>query len=331
MQASIAVTIGDMNGIGPELLLKTVDTLQDTSKNIRCIFVAPYKVLEFYASKFNTKLNLKRVNHLHALKDVEGHVVYDPFEEEYIPSPGKISSRAGKLSMLALDHAMELLSNNSAHALVTAPISKESIHMAGYGFPGHTEYLAEKTSTSDYTMMLISGSLRVGLLTTHVPLVKVAESVTSENIIVQIRSINKALIQDFGIPKPKIAVLGLNPHAGDGGVLGSEEIEIIEPTLELLKQEGILCSGPFPADGWFGMQQYEHFDAVLAMYHDQGLAPFKALSFGRGVNFTAGLPIIRTSPDHGTAFAIAGKNMAKNDSMMEAIYLAQTLINKRFA
>lgn len=331
MQASIAVTIGDMNGIGPELLLKLVQTLRNSSKDIRCILVAPYKVLDYYASKSNIVLNLESVNHLHSLKEVQGHVVFDPFEDEYIPSPGKVSSRAGKLSMLALDNAMDLLRSNIAQALVTAPISKESIHMAGYGFPGHTEYLAEKTNTSDYTMMLISGSLRVGLLTTHIPLVNVAESITAENIIVQLRCINKSLIQDFGILKPRIAVLGLNPHAGDGGVLGSEEIEIIEPTLELLKQEGILCSGPYPADGWFGMQQYEQFDAVLAMYHDQGLAPFKALSFGRGVNFTAGLPIIRTSPDHGTAFAIAGKNMAKNDSMMEAIYLAQTLINKRLA
>lgn len=233
--------------------------------------------------------------------------------------------------MSALDTALELISNGHAQALVTAPISKESIHMAGFEYPGHTEYLAHKTKTPNITMMLVSGGLRVGLLTTHIPLSKVAENITEVNILHRVRNIHHSLIHDFGIPKPNIAVLGLNPHAGDGGVLGSEEIEIIEPALSKLNQEGIACSGPFPADGWFGMQQYENFDAVLAMYHDQGLAPFKALSFGRGVNFTAGLPIIRTSPDHGTAFAIAGQNKANTDSMIEAITLSHTLINKRYA
>lgn len=330
MQASIAVTLGDMNGIGPELLLKSV-SLTDPSIGTRLILVAPESVLKFYSDKFGINLTLPAINDVSGLASTTGHVIFDPYNHPETPIPGKISSRAGKLAMSALDVAIDLINRNYAHALVTAPISKESIHMAGFDFPGHTEYLAHKTKTTDITMMLVSGGLRVGLLTTHIPLSKVVENITEVNILHRVRNIHQSLINDFGIQKPKIAVLGLNPHAGDGGVLGSEEVEIIEPALSKLKQEGISCHGPFPADGWFGMQQYENFDAVLAMYHDQGLAPFKALSFGRGVNFTAGLPIIRTSPDHGTAFAIAGENVAKTDSMVEAIQLAHTLIKKRFA
>jgi 4-hydroxythreonine-4-phosphate dehydrogenase len=330
MQASIAVTLGDMNGIGPELLLKSAGLIENTSE-IRCILVAPESVITFYAEKIGMKFSYKVVHGIDEITYGTDHIVYDPFGQDFTPTPGKISSRAGSLSMLALDAAINLIENNVADALVTAPISKESIHMAGYKFPGHTEYLAHKTSTTEITMMLVSGGLRVGLLTTHIPLARVPDAVSESSILHRVRSINQSLKQDFGIPKPKIAVLGLNPHAGDGGVLGSEEIEIIEPAISKLNQEGIQCFGPFPADGWFGMQQYENYDAVLAMYHDQGLAPFKALSFGRGVNFTAGLPIIRTSPDHGTAFAIAGESKAKTDSMMEAIKLAHSLILKRHA
>lgn len=329
MQASIAVTLGDMNGIGPELQLKSV-RLVDPNSGPRLILIAPESVLRTYSVKFNTEFTLPILRDISEIGTTTGHIVYDPFDPAFTPTPGKISSRAGLLSMSALDMALDLISTEHADALVTAPISKESIHMAGFDFPGHTEYLAHKTKTTDFTMMLISGGLRVGLLTTHIPLSKVAENITESNILHQVRNIHRSLIKDFGITKPKIAVLGLNPHAGDGGVLGSEEIEIIEPALSKLHQEDITCEGPFPADGWFGMQQFEYFDAVLAMYHDQGLAPFKALSFGRGVNFTAGLPIIRTSPDHGTAFAIAGQNKAKTDSMIEAIHLAHTLIKKRF-
>ncbi len=330
MQASIAVTLGDMNGIGPELLLKTADLL-DSNSGIRCIYIAPYSVLSHYSGKFGNELKLPIVTELNQIRSTTRHIVFDPFGQDYVPIPGKISTLAGSLSISALDVAIDLVTNGFANAIVTAPISKESIHMAGFNFPGHTEYLAHKTNTTDITMMLVSGSLRVGLLTTHIPLTKVAENITESNILHRVRSIHHSLINDFGIPRPRIAVLGLNPHAGDGGVLGSEEIEVIEPSISKLNQEGIQCYGPFPADGWFGMQQYENFDAVLAMYHDQGLAPFKALSFGRGVNFTAGLPIIRTSPDHGTAFAIAGENKAKTDSMIQAINLAYTLIKKRHA
>jgi len=319
-----------MNGIGPELLLKSV-SLVDSSDGARLILIAPESVLRFYSEKTGSDFKLTVVRDISEIDSINGHAVYDPFEQNIIPTPGKVSSRAGSLSISALDIALDLISRGCSHALVTAPISKESIHMAGFEYPGHTEYLAHKTKTTDITMMLVSGGLRVGLLTTHIPLTKVAENITEINILNRVRSIHHSLINDFAIVKPKIAVLGLNPHAGDGGVLGSEEIEIIEPAISKLNQEGVACAGPFPADGWFGMQQYENFDAVLAMYHDQGLAPFKALSFGRGVNFTAGLPIIRTSPDHGTAFAIAGQNIANTDSMIEAITLSHTLINKRFA
>jgi 4-hydroxythreonine-4-phosphate dehydrogenase len=329
MKASIAVSIGDMNGIGPEILIKSV--LQfDAKRGSRLILVAPESILNFYGERIGVKLQFPVVTHPDQIDSIMGHLVFDPFTKVFSPSPGKVSSKAGQLAMEALDMATDLVIKKTAHALVTAPISKESIHMAGYQFPGHTEYLAHRTNTSEITMMLVSGSLRVGLLTTHIPLSKVVDHVTESNILRHVRTIHQSLIHDFGILRPHIAVLGLNPHAGDGGVLGTEEIEFIEPAISKLNQEGIICAGPFPADGWFGTQQYEKYDAVLAMYHDQGLGPFKALSFGRGVNFTAGLPIIRTSPDHGTAFAIAGQNKARTDSMIEAIHLADSLITKRY-
>jgi len=328
MYSSIVVTLGDMNGIGPELLLKILHS-ELLPSDCRVIIVAPETVLSYYAERLSLPINVPIVSSKDLLPQ-KGHVVYDSFTEVYHPVPGKISAKAGILSILALDIAVELLTEGYAQGLVTAPISKEAIHMGGYNFPGHTEYLSEKTASKEVTMMLVSGGLRVALVSAHVPLSMVPMYITPENIFRKLVSVHNSLKTDFGIEKPTIAVLGLNPHAGDGGVLGMEEIEYIEPAIALANQHGIQCYGPFPADGWFGMQQYEQFDAVLAMYHDQGLAPFKALSFGRGVNFSAGLPIIRTSPDHGTAFAIAGQNLAKTDSIIEALKLSFLLTQKRF-
>jgi 4-hydroxythreonine-4-phosphate dehydrogenase len=328
MYSSIVVTLGDMNGIGPELLLKVLHS-ELLPPDCRMIIIAPETVLRYYGERFNLPVNVPVISSREFLPQT-GHVVYDSFTEVYHPVPGKISAKAGSLSILALDIALELISEGFAHGLVTAPISKEAIHMAGYSFPGHTEYLSEKTASKEVTMMLVSGGLRVALVSAHVPLSMVPMYITSEHIYRKLVSVYNSLKTDFGIEKPTIAVLGLNPHAGDGGVLGTEENEYIEPAIAMANQQGISCSGPFPADGWFGMQQYEHFDAVLAMYHDQGLAPFKALSFGRGVNFSAGLPIIRTSPDHGTAFAIAGQNLANTDSIIEALKLSFSLTQKRF-
>lgn len=325
MRNRILLTLGDPNGVGPELLLKTLVTSKDSGTQF--ILIGPKSVFDYYAKRMNIQLDIPSIGSVDDIP-MQGNVILDQFDFAFEPHPGKISTKAGQISMMALEHAMELTSTGAANALVTAPISKESIHMAGYSFPGHTEFLAERTNCHDYTMMLVSGGLRVGLLTSHIPLRIVPKMITEESIIRKATIIRNSLINDFSISKPKIAVLGLNPHAGDGGVLGSEENEIIEPAIMFLKQQ-MTIEGPFAADGWFGNQQFDEFDAVLAMYHDQGLAPFKAISFGRGVNFTAGLPIIRTSPDHGTAFGIAGKNIAKTDSMNEAIKLAVQLNNKR--
>lgn len=325
MRNRILITLGDPNGVGPELLLKTIHASDESG--CQFILIGPRSVFEFYAHIMGVLLDIPVIRSHHLIPN-QGNVIFDPFDNDFEPHPGKISTKAGQISMWALEQAMELINKGLAHTLVTAPISKESIHMAGYSFPGHTEFLAERTNCRDYTMMLVSGGLRVGLLTSHIPLRQVPENITQDTIIRKTGIIHNSLIHDFSIKKPKIAVLGMNPHAGDGGVLGTEENEIIEPAILYLKQK-MNIEGPFAADGWFGNQLYEEFDAVLAMYHDQGLAPFKAISFGRGVNFTAGLPIIRTSPDHGTAFGIAGKNLAKIDSMNEAIKLAIQLNNKR--
>jgi 4-hydroxythreonine-4-phosphate dehydrogenase len=242
-----------------------------------------------------------------------------------------LSANAGSAAMIALETAIRLCMNNKCYALVTAPISKEAISMAGYSVPGHTEFLAQQTTADDVVMMLVSGKLRVALVSTHVPLKDVAAYISTKKIISKTKILHQSLISDFGIRSPRIAVLGLNPHAGDGGVLGLEEIEIIEPSVQFLREIGFKADGPFPADGFFGSRLNNTYDAILAMYHDQGLVPFKTLSFGKGVNFTAGLPIIRTSPDHGTAFSIAGKNIADEKSFLEAYKLAAIMAMKRIS
>jgi 4-hydroxythreonine-4-phosphate dehydrogenase len=213
--------------------------------------------------------------------------------------------------------------------MVTAPISKEAIAMAGYTNPGHTEFIAKRSGSDSFTMMLVSDDLRVGLVTGHIPIWDVPKRTTSEAILDKLRVISTSLRQDFGIERPKIAVLGLNPHAGDGGILGKEEAEVILPSIQQSCEEGNLVFGPFPADSFFGIGAYRLYDAVLAMYHDQGLVPFKTLAFESGVNFTAGLSLVRTSPDHGTAFNIAGEGEASPGSMRSALYLAIDIARRR--
>lgn len=250
-------------------------------------------------------------------------------DERVSIKPGGISKQAGQAAMKAVEKGIELCMQGETQALVTAPISKEAVNLAGYYIPGHTEFLAEKTGTENYMMLLVYEELRVGLVTTHIPVAEVSNVILTGNVLSSIRMMNKTLRNDFNIDKPKIAVLGLNPHAGDGGVIGNEEIEHIAPAIEEAKTSGIQAMGPHPADGFFGNEKYKEFDAVLAMYHDQGLVPFKTLSFGSGVNVTGGLPIIRTSPDHGTAFDIAGKDKANPDSFVEAYKLALKLCENR--
>lgn len=318
MNFTIALTPGDFNGIGPEVILKSLHV----PPGVQLVLVSPPGWIEAYA-----EITRQANPFSHSFPSTEQYCFWWPKNDNYAVSQpdielGKIGPITGQLSMLCVKHAVSMCLSGQAQAMVTAPISKEAVSLGGYTFPGHTEFLASLTKCENYTMMLVSEQLRVGLLTTHIPVNQIAQQITVLSILNKLQIMHSALKDRFSIENPRIAVLGLNPHAGDGGVIGQEEQTVIRPAIEQAIAAGIICDGPYPADGWFGSAAYKNTDAVLAMYHDQGLAPFKAISFGGGVNFTAGLPIIRTSPDHGTAFAIAGKNKANNQSMIEAIQLA---------
>ncbi|NQU86758.1 MAG: 4-hydroxythreonine-4-phosphate dehydrogenase PdxA, partial [Mariniphaga sp.] len=242
---------------------------------------------------------------------------------------GKSTQMAGESSFAALERAADDLYNGEIDVLVTAPINKDNIQSEKFSFPGHTEYLIQKFNVTDYLMLMVSEQMRIGIVTGHIPLEQVSKSLTRELIISKIRIIAQSLIEDFSVTAPRIAVLGLNPHAGDNGLLGNEEKEIIEPAIKEARDEGVVVMGPYSADGFFGSGDYTKFDATLAMYHDQGLTPFKLASFERGINFTAGLPVIRTSPAHGTAYNIAGEGKASAESFREALYLAIDLFKNR--
>ena len=251
------------------------------------------------------------------------------WEEDVKNELGVANEIGGKYALLSLERATEDLIKGNIDALVTAPINKHTIQSENFKFPGHTEYLQERTGSSDVLMFLLSEDVRVGVVTGHIPVSKVAESITKESIVKKLLLINKSLKRDFWIEKPKIAVLGLNPHAGDNGLLGSEEQDIIMPAIQEAFDSGVICFGPYPADGFFGKGAHKQFDAVLAMYHDQGLIPFKTIAFGTGVNFTAGMKYVRTSPDHGTGFDIAGKDLADPSSFIEAVFAATHIVKHR--
>lgn len=323
----LAVTLGDPNGIGPEIALGAALSLR---AECRSLLVGSASVLQQHARKLELELpELRVVDRVPDRWPEEELVVWDiSGEDEVEVTWGETTEIGGRIAMRAVERATTLCLEERAGGMVTAPISKEAIQMAGYAFPGHTEYLAERSRTDRYLMMMVAGGLRVAVVTAHVPLREVVRHVTEEAVLEKLRSLDESLKADFGIERPRIAVLGLNPHAGDGGVLGREEIEIIDPALERAREEGIDALGPYPADAYFGIDPERH-DAVLATYHDQGLVPFKALAFDRGVNFTAGLPIVRTSPDHGTAFDIAGEGKAHPGSMEAAMRLAARLARRR--
>ena len=310
----IAVSIGDPNGVGPEVFLKCFsdDSLTD---RVELIPVGSSSVLEYYGSL----LNINGGNDL---------IVEVGEPKGFKVTPGKLDSSAGALSMVCVERATDMCLAGEVQAMVTCPISKEAISAAGYNFPGHTEFIAERSEANSYLMMMVSGDLRMGLVTAHIPLGDVRAQITQAGITNTISVMADALRSDFGIAHPRIAVLGLNPHAGDGGVLGKEETDIIIPAIRSIGDDTNV-SGPFPADGFFGRAAWKSFDGVVAMYHDQGLVPFKTLSFGKGVNLTAGLPIIRTSPDHGTAFDIAGRGIAEEGSLHQAILLAAEISARR--
>ncbi|MEQ9266149.1 MAG: 4-hydroxythreonine-4-phosphate dehydrogenase PdxA [Balneolaceae bacterium] len=327
MKPTIAITIGDFNGVGPEIILKALSHVDLTTSTP--LILAPKEVLDFYARKLSLKVEMNVCSYLDEIDT--SYINLLNFETDTLDiNPGFQTEQSGLISMNSIELGIELTKAEISQALVTAPISKEAVNLAGFKIPGHTEFLADKTDTESVLMMLVNDGLRVALATAHVPISKVSSAITESLILEKLGLLHESLKKDFNITDPKIAVLGLNPHAGDGGVIGSEEIDTIVPALEKASQSGLYAAGPFPADGFFGQKLYKNYDAILAMYHDQGLAPFKLLSFGSGVNFTAGLPIIRTSPDHGTAFDIAGFGKADESSFVQAYELAVDLANRRY-
>jgi 4-hydroxythreonine-4-phosphate dehydrogenase len=320
----IALSIGDINGIGAEVLLKSMKQLH---MDHPFVITGPFHCVEWWNELLDLRLPLYKMVDTSDLRPIGIGVWCSAQLHNYTPEPGITSSEAGHIATKAIEDAVWLCQNGVTRALVTAPINKESFSMAGARHPGHTEFLAELCGIpeSEVVMMLTDESLRVALATTHVPLSEVTSLITEERIIGTIDRVHRYMVQLYKIETPRIHVLGLNPHAGDNGVLGDTEKRIIAPAIEKAVSKGIDVTGPFPADAYFGTRRWENSDVVLAMYHDQGLIPIKMLSFDKGVNITLGLPFLRTSPDHGTAFDIAGKNIASPISFIHAVSLVNRL------
>jgi 4-hydroxythreonine-4-phosphate dehydrogenase len=322
----VGISIGDLNGIGSEVILKTFEDSRMLELCTPVIF-ANVKILSFVRKNFESTVALHGIDKLDQI--VVGKVnVFNLWREGVDLNLGTNDEKIGEYAIKSFVAATKALKEGVIDVLVTAPINKYNIQSDDFKFPGHTDYLDQELE-GNALMLMVQDNLRVGLLTDHIPLNEVASHLTEELIFKKIETINKTLVQDFSINKPKIAVLGLNPHCGDGGVIGTEDDTVLKPAIKKLFEKGTLVFGPFPADGFFGSNQFEKYDAVIATYHDQGLIPFKTLSFGNGVNYTAGLNKIRTSPDHGTAYDIAGKNKADYNSFKEAVYLAIDIYNSR--
>lgn len=325
----VGITQGDSNGIGYEVIIKALSDPR-VLEFFTPVVYGSSKLFGFYRKsipeieQFDTNLvnaaeeaKPKRINILNCLPD------------SVFAEPGQATPESAKSAIIALDKAVADIKAGKIDVLVTGPINKKAMSGQGFGFPGHTEYLQKQFGVNDVTMLMTSHRLRLGVVTGHIPLKDVVGSITKEKIVSKLKLMTKSLKEDFCIDQPRIAVLSLNPHSGDGGLLGTEEQDIIIPAIAEATAEGILAFGPYSPDGFFGLGHYEKFDATLAMYHDQGLAPFKALSFEDGVNYTAGLPIVRTSPDHGTAFELAGRDLADPHSMRSAIFAAVDIFNAR--
>lgn len=324
----IGITLGDMNGIGPEIILRA---LSDTrmAQSFTPIIYGSNRVLNFYKKSLNLgDISFQGINDADKAIAKKTNVL-SVTKNELKVEPGAVTKEAGDLAFKSLKQAVDDLASNKIDVLVTAPINKKNIQNEDFQFPGHTEYLANYSNVQNALMLMCSDGLRVGVVTGHLPLKDVSEKLSKDSILDKIRAIDKCLKLDFSIGKPKIAVLGLNPHAGDDGLLGVEEKEVIIPAINAAKEEGIFAIGPYPADGFFASSNWKNFDAILAMYHDQGLIPFKSLAGDDGVNYTAGLPIVRTSPAHGTAYDIAGKGIASAQSFRQALYLANDIYKMR--
>jgi 4-hydroxythreonine-4-phosphate dehydrogenase len=327
----LGISIGDINGIGLEIIIKA---LADSRIYDYCtpIVYGHTKVASFYRRTTGVEdLNFFVINHPNELtgKDHRKPNMINCWEEDIKIEPGIINAEVGKYSFISLERATNDLLSGDIDALVTAPINKDNIQSEQFNFPGHTEYLQARDNAAESLMFLVSDTLRVGVVTGHIPVSKISESITGEKILAKLKLMDASLRNDFWIRKPKIAVLGLNPHASDNGLIGDEEQKTIIPAIEEARNNNIMAFGPYAADGFFANGTYLQFDAVLAMYHDQGLIPFKQIAFESGVNFTAGLNFVRTSPDHGTAYDIAGKNMASEVSFREAMFTAMHIVKHR--
>ncbi len=324
----VGISHGDINGIGYEVIMKTLLDPRILEMCTPVIYGSP-KVAAYHRKALN--INNLSFNHIRSPKEASPHKAHiiNCIDENIRVELGKSTPAAGESSFMALDQATSDLKQGLIDVLVTAPINKDNIQSELFKFPGHTEFLAQIFNTENYIMLMVSETMKIGLVTTHLPVSRIAENITREKILSKIRIISKSLQQDFAITRPRIAVFGLNPHAGDNGLLGNEEKDIILPAILDAKKEGIIALGPYPADGFFGSEDYRKFDAILAMYHDQGLIPFKLASFEKGVNYTAGLPYIRTSPAHGTAYSLAGEDKASPDSFRHALYLAIDIFKNR--
>ncbi len=327
----VGITQGDGNGIGYEVIIKSLADAR-ILESFTPVIYGSSKIFGFYRKQIpdidqmdtyviNSARDAhpKRINIVNCLSD------------NIFVEPGQSTPESAKSAIRSLECAVQDIKNGYIDVLVTAPINKRAMVREGFGYNGHTEYLENIFGVNEVTMLMVSDILKVGVVTAHIPLKDVASSLTQEKILAKLRMMDRSLREDFGIDEPRIAVLGLNPHCGDGGLLGDEEQNIILPAVQAAMAEGIQAFGPYSPDGFFGLGNHARFDATLAMYHDQGLAPFKALAFERGVNYTAGLPIVRTSPDHGTAYEMAGRGEADPHSMMQAIYTAIDIYRHREA
>ncbi|MBT1699369.1 4-hydroxythreonine-4-phosphate dehydrogenase PdxA [Fulvivirgaceae bacterium PWU4] len=324
----IGITVGDLNGIGPEVVIKALADNRLLNM-VTPVLYGSSRVVSFYKKLLNIEeLNYAQVKSKGQFAHKAVNVV-NCWEDNFEITPGKPSRESGKAAFTALKWACEELKEGLLDALVTSPIDKNTIHSSEFPFKGHTEFLTQFFGAGESLMFMVSDAIKVGLVTEHVPLAEVSKLITKERLLAKLSVMEASLKKDFGINKPRIAVLGLNPHAGDGGLIGQEDDQVIKPVVNDLRNKGKLVFGPFPSDGFFGMAQYTRYDGVMAMYHDQGLIPFKSIAFENGINFTAGLSVVRTSPDHGTAYSIAGKNQANEGSIREAIYRAGDIFRHR--
>ena len=324
----VGITHGDINGIGYEVIIKA---LADNRILEMCtpIVYGSSKVAAYYRKAMDNEIfTFNNINSAKEANPKRSNII-NCVNEEVRVELGKSTKIAGEASLSALQAAVRDLKSGDIDVVVTAPINKENIQSEGFSFPGHTEYFAKEFNSKNFLMLMVSDILKVGVVTGHIALNQVAALITKERILNNLRVLHKTMLEDFSIRKPRIAVLGLNPHAGDGGLIGDEEKRIILPAIKQANEEGIIALGPYPADGFFGSGEFKKFDATLAMFHDQGLIPFKSFAFESGVNYTAGLPIIRTSPGHGTAYSLAGTGTASEESFRNALYLAVDIFENR--